>query len=300
MNRLLSIFIFLIVFQYSGYCDTISSCTVYYKNELLRTFNIHSQNKVIEIDVQKVKPTDSITVIYYRDTPCGECESNLLVGDNNDDFIRTGWMGKGTLTPKKFPIIDLVNFGVKDFEVWYSEGDLNDLESDWDLLFRIKLMNSIESFTSKTQIEDFEKFISGKYTDTNELFKPFLSQEMCYDEECGEPKYCSYKKNKDSILVANHIFKSINTSELNYFLNSEVEINNNITRLSDCIMTLIFVSDSLQTVVYSSDKVELKKKILSLKPGAYFGIQTIKVSEDPIGCPELVFPKGVFWRINND
>jgi hypothetical protein len=83
-----------------------------------------------------LKNGDSITINYFRDTPCFDCLSFLNIVDEKQSVIT--YEGKGTFTPKKIPMDKLIESEKDYFEVWYHESESKS-RTERLLLFKIKL-----------------------------------------------------------------------------------------------------------------------------------------------------------------
>ena len=89
--------------------------------------------------MKDIRHGDSIRVKYFRDTPCFDCATTLVVTGEKHDSISTNH-GVGTFNPVSFALADLVLVKEKSnkayFEVYYAEssGRSNNV-----LLFGIKL-----------------------------------------------------------------------------------------------------------------------------------------------------------------
>jgi hypothetical protein len=83
MHRCLLFFSFLLLFHFSN-ADTIDYWHVYYNNTLLANINQNQEGYKLKLNKGDMKPGDSLSIIYYNDTPCQDCETTLYVqGDNN-------------------------------------------------------------------------------------------------------------------------------------------------------------------------------------------------------------------------
>jgi hypothetical protein len=124
----------------SAKADTIDFWHVYKNGIKVKEFNSFGKNELV-ISQQLIQKGDTLTVRYFRDTPCSDCPTTLTVEDEKHRII-TSASGKGTFNPVSFPLRDVLAFstatGKKTFEVFYKEGDAN---SRWDktLLFAIRL-----------------------------------------------------------------------------------------------------------------------------------------------------------------
>lgn len=88
--------------------------------------------------LQSVTGTDSISIAYFRDTPCRDCATTLTV--DGIYGIAFSMMGRGTGNPLVFPMSYLVNqgFNTKVYSVYYSE-EGKDSKKARTLLCRIQV-----------------------------------------------------------------------------------------------------------------------------------------------------------------
>lgn len=140
MKKLFFLLLLFAGMSQSAKADTIDFWHVYKNGIKVKEFNGFGKNELV-IDLRLVQNNDSVTVRYFRDTPCSDCPSTVTVEDEKHRIITSG-SGKGTFKPVSFPLRDVLAFskatGKKTFEVYYKEGDAN---SRWDktLLFTIRL-----------------------------------------------------------------------------------------------------------------------------------------------------------------
>lgn len=137
MTRIITGLFFIICFHSIGYCDTITNWQVYHNNRLLANFNIMNVKNEIVFKKQNFKKGDSITVNYFRDTPCFDCLSFLTVEDGKHHIV-TYWKGNGTFTPKTFSLDKLMESGKGYFEIYYHDGEIKS-RTQRQLLFRLKI-----------------------------------------------------------------------------------------------------------------------------------------------------------------
>ncbi len=130
------------VLMLSPFCkaDTIDVWNVSYNHRVPVHFNGYSNGEIV-VNIDSIKPGDSITVRYYRDMPCHDCATFLYV-ENEKHFVFFSSSQRGTGTPISFSVEQLLairNEGyLRPFLVFYSEGKL-ERRSDKTLLFRIRL-----------------------------------------------------------------------------------------------------------------------------------------------------------------
>ena len=137
MIRLICLLILVLGIQLNGKCDTITNWQVYHNEKLIAKLNIYNEGFEILINKEKLKEGDTIIVNYFRDTPCFDCKSFLSVEDGKHHHI-VNWSGKGTFTPKKFLVDELLKSEKEYFEIWYHEGEIKS-RTERQFLFRIKL-----------------------------------------------------------------------------------------------------------------------------------------------------------------
>ncbi len=112
---------------------------VYFNQQLIQNFNGFTANEIV-LKLDNIQPGDSITLRYYRDTPCHDCATFLAI-ENEKHYIFFKRSNRGTGTPISFSVDQLLaikNKGyIRPFLVFYYEGKL-ERRSDKMLLFRIR------------------------------------------------------------------------------------------------------------------------------------------------------------------
>lgn len=140
MKTVLFIFLSLLGFIEMAMADTLDYWHVYYNNVKLKEFNQNGNHDII-LKLDNIQKGDSITVKYFKDTPCSDCLTYLTVEDEKHHIITTS-KGKGTFNPISFALKDLISFsaasGKNYFEVYYFEGDVK-RSSDKIVIFKLKL-----------------------------------------------------------------------------------------------------------------------------------------------------------------
>ena len=101
--------------------DTIDYWHVYYNKIRIAKFNNRNTHDVV-IKIEKIKSKDSITVKYYMDAACYDCDTYLCIKDEKHQTV-IGCHGKGVETPISFALKDLLAYkkktGCNSFEVFY-------------------------------------------------------------------------------------------------------------------------------------------------------------------------------------
>jgi hypothetical protein len=134
MTKFLIVLISTFGFFSSAKADTIDYWHVYYNNIKIKEYNQYSKGEIV-LKIENIKKTDSLTIKYFRDTPCHDCLTNLTI-ESGYNFIVTKVEGTGTYNPIKVSVFDLVLKINRDYyKAYYYEKN----KPDKILLFRIKL-----------------------------------------------------------------------------------------------------------------------------------------------------------------
>ena len=142
MKKLFLFIILLFVVVGAGRCDTIDSWHVFYNKKKIGDFDQNSDERAnqIVIKAESVHAKDSITILYFRDTPCDKCPTSLMIEDENHHRVLVS-KGRGTFKPVSFSVRDLIEekkrSGNASFMVFYSE-ELGKYGIVNTMLFRIK------------------------------------------------------------------------------------------------------------------------------------------------------------------
>jgi len=109
--------------------DTIDFWHVFYNNKLVKQYNGYHFGNPLVIKTDSIKPQDSITVKYFRDTPCADCDSYLII---EYPFLNKTFIAHGTYTfyPLTLSLANLKNVekakSIRQlFEVYYVEASNN-------------------------------------------------------------------------------------------------------------------------------------------------------------------------------
>lgn len=140
MKTLLLIIFCLIGISHTVKADTLDYWHVYYNQTKIREFNQYGTHE-IRLKLDSLKSGDSITVKYFRDTPCFDCRAYLTVENEKHHVFLTS-SGKGTFNPISFSVNKLIELRqqgyIQTFEIFYFEGEIKS-RSDKILIFRIIL-----------------------------------------------------------------------------------------------------------------------------------------------------------------
>jgi hypothetical protein len=120
--------------------DTIDYWHVYYNDKKPKELTYYTNNTLI-IKSSQIKQGDSIKVFFFRDTPCSDCETNLIVDDINDSRVALS-KGKGTGNALSFSLAELLLYkrrtGKDTFQVCYFDKE-NISQAKKPVMFTIKL-----------------------------------------------------------------------------------------------------------------------------------------------------------------
>lgn len=136
-----TIYFLILILLVSNICkaDTIDYWHVYYNKTKIKEFNQISRGKTLVFKIANIKKKDSITVKYFRDTPCFDCVTSLTAEDEKHYVVVINH-GKGTFNPVSFSLADILRYKEQNnkdyFEVYYYE---THSVADKILLFRMKL-----------------------------------------------------------------------------------------------------------------------------------------------------------------
>jgi hypothetical protein len=138
--KVLKVIIVLVFLPSLSKADTIDVWNISYNHRIIKHFNGYSKGEIV-LKMDSIKPGDSLTVVYFRDTPCHDCATFLAV-ENEKHLVFFGNSNRGTGTPISIAIEQLLairnNGYIRPFLVFYHEGKL-ERRSDKILLFRIRL-----------------------------------------------------------------------------------------------------------------------------------------------------------------
>jgi len=140
MTKILIILISTFGLFSSTKADTIDYWHVYYNKIKIKEFNQNSKGEIV-LKIKDIKKTDTLTVRYFRDTPCSDCETQVSI-ENVRNFVITKGKGLGTFNPIKISIYDLLKYHLKAdkevYKVFYHEGQITS-RTHRVLIFKIKL-----------------------------------------------------------------------------------------------------------------------------------------------------------------
>jgi hypothetical protein len=120
--------------------DTIDFCHVYYNNIKILDINFYRPNDLV-LKLDSIQSSDSITVRYFRDTPCFDCPTKLIV-ENEKHHPFFSIENVGTSSPFTFSLQQLIELRKKGyeqrFEIFYTEG-IPASRTNRQFVLRIKL-----------------------------------------------------------------------------------------------------------------------------------------------------------------
>ena len=120
---ILSLFI-LMYLQCNCFSDTICYWHVSLNKNILKQFNEITESPLITIIRSDVNQFDSLTIRFYKDTPCNDCKGNLLINNDHKVIIEKASI-IGTFSPLTINLFELINSREnkisKYFEFYYYE-----------------------------------------------------------------------------------------------------------------------------------------------------------------------------------
>lgn len=109
----------------SARSDTIDYWHVFYNKKVIKEYNEYNL-KEISIKIDSIKITDTITIRYYRDTPCPDCKAYISIENESGAKIRTK-ESIGISNPLSFNVFELLQFYRKTnnsiFKIYYYVND---------------------------------------------------------------------------------------------------------------------------------------------------------------------------------
>lgn len=114
----------LVFCSFQAKADTIDYSHLYYNNIKILDINFFSPNELV-LKMDSIQSSDSITIRYFRDTPCFDCPTKLII-ENEKHLPFFSIENVGTSSPFTFSVQQLVELREKGyehhFEVFYTEG----------------------------------------------------------------------------------------------------------------------------------------------------------------------------------
>ncbi len=106
------------------FSDTICFWHVSLNNKIVNQFNELTKYPSITIKRSDVNQSDSITIRFYKDTPCYDCKINLSI-NNDHKMIIEQTSNIGTFSPLTINLFELINSKENQtstyFEFYYYE-----------------------------------------------------------------------------------------------------------------------------------------------------------------------------------
>lgn len=131
MKILSFLFFGIVVLVASARSDTIDYWHVYYNNKLIKEYNNYNL-KDISINIDSIRIADTITIRYYHDTPCPNCEIYLSIENGSGSIIRTK-ESIGISNPLSFNVFELLQLYKKTnksiFNIYYYDKKYNNTSS---------------------------------------------------------------------------------------------------------------------------------------------------------------------------
>ena len=106
--------------------DTVTFWQVYLNGYLVKSFNENERTATLIIKLNEITKTEKLLVKYFRDTPCANCPTHLVIYDDQKNVVVLV-NGKGTFASLSFGINKLVDKwnseSPKYFEAYYWENN---------------------------------------------------------------------------------------------------------------------------------------------------------------------------------
>lgn len=120
--------------------DFLDYWRISYNENLIReTYMIEVQE--ISINTKDIKPTDSLVIEYFRDTPCYKCECYVFIENKKKQTITEG-EAITTGTPIKISLLEILHYysktKEKHYKIIYTENNKY-WQNTRILLFKLKL-----------------------------------------------------------------------------------------------------------------------------------------------------------------
>ena len=131
MKRFLVLIGLLLTLTISGFCqaDTISYWHVYLNSKVIAEFSVVTENPTIDINTSDLSNKPILTIKYFRDTPCQECRTYLVICNSKDKFLFK-IKGSGTLNKHDLKLTRLIKLYTKgkgpDFRIYFKEPPFQD------------------------------------------------------------------------------------------------------------------------------------------------------------------------------
>ncbi len=136
MKRISLILISITGFIDSAKADTIDYWHVYYNDIKIKEYNQYAKGEIV-LKIKDIKKSDTLTIKYFRDTPCRDCLTRVSI-EGGDGAVMTQGQGIGTFNPIKVPLFELIHKANGEFcNVYYYEEESK--RRGKILLFRIKI-----------------------------------------------------------------------------------------------------------------------------------------------------------------
>jgi len=130
----------LLFFSFQAKADTIEYCHLYYNSIKILDINFFQPNELV-LKLDSIQSSDSITIRYFRDTPCFDCPTKLTIENEKHGILFTT-TSNGTSSPLTFSVQELIDIYIKGyeqrFELFYTEGT-PESRTDRHFVLRIRL-----------------------------------------------------------------------------------------------------------------------------------------------------------------
>lgn len=104
--------------------DTLSYWHVYYNDLKIKEYVKYSDltNDFIKLNLKEIKQNDTITVLYYSDTPCNTCKTNIyIIDEKKKNIVLCNRIDERN--PMKISVFDLIKYKLQNEVNVYYESD---------------------------------------------------------------------------------------------------------------------------------------------------------------------------------
>lgn len=107
MKKIFFLFLSFLSFSNFANADTINYWHVYHNQIKIEEVNQFFSKRELVIKIKDIKPTDSLVIEYFRDTPCYKYECYVFI-ENKKEQIITKSSAVGTGTPIKISLFEIL------------------------------------------------------------------------------------------------------------------------------------------------------------------------------------------------
>jgi len=121
----------------SAKADTIDYWHVYYNDIKIEEYNLHLEGEIV-FKLKDIENTDTLTIVYFCDTPCDDCLIQVSIESGNN-FVITKTQGVQIFNSVKISMFDSAFKADREFHDVYYHEERENRQTEKVLLFRIKI-----------------------------------------------------------------------------------------------------------------------------------------------------------------